>query len=148
MTTSKISVNVIFLLRKKTYLCVKWLVKVKSRKEEKTKKWVGRCHTVDIKYSILVILSWFLAWIWPEWLSPIFVLSKLSKNRSRDTFLSVNIFWQQPIDGLLLLKKWKILSIPATEKLCTKKWTFTHGSNSVVINHPYPIYEHFLLNKI
>ena len=84
MATSKISVNVIFLLRKKTYLCVTWLVKVKSRKEEKTKKWGGRCHTVDIKYSILVILSWFLAWIWPEWLTPIFWTIK--QNRSRDTF--------------------------------------------------------------
>ena len=59
----------------------------KSRKEEKTKNGVARCHTVDIKYIIFAILSWFhLAWLWPEWLTPIFISSTIKQNRSRNTF--------------------------------------------------------------
>ena len=62
-----------FLVTQKTFLRVTWPVKVKSWKEEKTKNGVARCHTVAIKYIIFIILSWFLAWIWPEWLTPIFI---------------------------------------------------------------------------
>ena len=41
-----------------------------SRKENKAKNGVARCHTVYLKYSIFIIVSsLFLAGIWPEWLT-------------------------------------------------------------------------------
>ena len=66
------SVTLIFLSRNKSDICVTWPLMVESRKEKKTKNGVARCHTIYIKYSIFVIVSSFLAWIWPEWLIHVF----------------------------------------------------------------------------
>ena len=41
--------TLIFLLRKKPDICVKWPVKVKSMKNEKAKNVMARCHKIDIK---------------------------------------------------------------------------------------------------
>ena len=58
--------------------------RVQERK--KTKNGVARCHTVYIKYSIFFIVSSFLAWIWPIWLTHVFFQLAIKQNRSHDTF--------------------------------------------------------------
>ena len=54
LVTSEKSVTLIFLSCKKSNICLTSQM-VESRQEKKTKNGVARCHTVYIKYSILLL---------------------------------------------------------------------------------------------